>query len=718
MGLGGRIHVKPYSQLGRVVNEIQPLFGYGRPLPGSYYEDARKEAAFHTRELYWGGVPGVTPALKFRKYVYALEMDSARTNLISSVLARDTRTGVVTRYRARLFCDATGDAVLSRLAGCEVMYGREARSRFNEISAPVEGDRQVMGMSVQWLTEKHANPKTFPDISAWALPIDDSTGYYQTKGSWEQETGFLRDMADDTERIRDYGILSIFSNWNWVKNKSPKRSEYANVAFSWISPIGGKRESYRTVGDHVLTQNDLENHVEHPDATASITWDIDLHFPDPENARKFAEPFRSAAYHRGFGSDYPVPYRCLYARDCANLFLAGRDISCSHVAFAAVRVQRTLGMLGEVVGIAASVCKDEKCLPREVYEKHLGSLKAKMSEGIPALPTFHGYYEGLGEKYDFNRRGWAHIYPPRGEISSDKAADIKFKGYIHRNEHPQFQDRRRRLVLADESRGRLHYYDSSNPDACFFVEVEKPCWGLTRIGDMRYRTVCRRGFQIVDLAQRKVVETFRHDSLDEATSVCDLPDGGFLVSVNPRGVKERVILVRRFSAARQLVSTTSFHGIYYGRALTRLADGNLLVAHDKGFSVCRLPADVMKDADGEIVKNVMMPKGRNLFEVVPDRKGTGYWAGAGYGAQLLHFAADGKLLSAWTADQGGKANRFYAQIQEQPDGHVYVTNWTGHGEDDSWKGWQVIEFDGEGRVVWRLDSPDRYGSIHGIDVLH
>ena len=524
-------------------------------------------------------------------------------------------------------------------------------------------------------------------------------------------------MADDTERIRDYSLLAIFSTWNWLKTHSAKKAQYARFAFSWISPIGGKRESYRTVGDHVLTQNDLENQVVHPDATASITWDVDLHFPDPENARKFKEPFRSAAYHRGFGNPYPVPYRCLYARDCANLFLAGRDISCSHVAFAAVRVQRTLGMLGEVVGLAASICKAHDATPREVHGKHLDELKAKMAAGVPRLPQFHPGGGGMRESYDFNRRGWTLIYPPRGDIPAETAADIASKGFVHRNEHPQFQDGRRRLVLADESRGLLHYYDSFDPSAGFSIKVEKPAWNLTRVGDGRYRTVCGKGFQVSDMKARKVVDEFRHDSLDTVTAFCDLPDGGFLASVNPKGVKEHVILVRRFSASRELVSTAAFRGIYYGRGLSRLADGRLLVAHEKGFSVCRLPEGDAKDADGEIVQNVLMPKGRNLFEVVPTRSGGGYWAGAGYGAQLLRFDSAGSLLAAWTADQGGKNNVFYAQPQEQPNGHVYVANWTGHGANDSVKGWQVIEFDGSGKVVWRLDNPERYGSIHGLDVL-
>ena len=224
VGLGGRMHTGPYPALGEVVKDIQPLVSHDSPLDGKYYEDGRKATAFELKDIRTWQMPGVKPFLKFRQYVYAVETVS---NRMTAVVARDTHTGAETRYRARLFCDATGDAVLARLAGCETMYGCEARSRFHEACAPEEASRQVMGHSVQWLSERRETAAPFPDIGEWALPIDENTGRYQRLGSWEQETGFFRDMADDTERIRDYGLLAVFSNWHWIKNRSAKRGEYA-----------------------------------------------------------------------------------------------------------------------------------------------------------------------------------------------------------------------------------------------------------------------------------------------------------------------------------------------------------------------------------------------------------------------------------------------------------------------------------------------------------
>ena len=631
VALGGCVGVGDYPAIGRVVKDIQPLYGDGDPHEAKYYEDARKEIPFTMKKdakAAWC-CPFIEADLLYRQSVYAIERDPANPRRIASVVARDTRTGQETRYRAPLFVDATGDAVLSRLAGCATMYGREARSQFNEISAPLVADRQVMGHSTQWLTREAPSPCPFPDISAWALPIDNETGYYVTKGSWEQETGQYRDMADETEKIRDYGLLAIFSNWNWLKNKSPRRAEFANRVFDWISPIGGKRESYRTVGDYILTQNDMENDVRHEDDTACITWNIDLHFPDPENVRKFKEPFRSAAYHRGTGNTPPVPYRCLYARDCDNLFLAGRHISCTHVAFAAVRVMRTLGQLGEVVGMAAKICHDHGCTPRDVYAGHLDELRELMRRGVPEYPTFHPGGNYIEDAFDFNRRGWVNLYP-RGEehaLTEQEKEHIRSQGFVLRVGHRDLMNGRRRIVIADGTRGLVHYYDSFSPKSGYAIDIGRPIRALAKLDGGRYRADTDDGSFVVDMAARTA-------SMDES--------GGH----------------------RTTASTSP-----------------------------------------------------SSFAAVTAAEGGGSWATTGYGTELLRLDADGKVVSAWKADQGGKSNVFYGALQAMADGSVYVANWTGPKARDNFKGWQLIQFGPDGSVVWWLDSPDRFGAVVGFDVL-
>ncbi len=142
--------------------------------------------------------------------------------------------------------------------------------------------------------------------------------------------------------------------------------------------VGGPRESRRLLGDVLLSQDDIVQKTEFIDGCVPTTWSIDLHYPKREFAGKFPDnPFISVAEHdrrvdRLYG--YPVPYRCFYSRNIDNLFMAGRCISVTHEALGTVRVMKTCGMMGEVVGKAASICRQNDCTPRDVYEQHLEEL--------------------------------------------------------------------------------------------------------------------------------------------------------------------------------------------------------------------------------------------------------------------------------------------------------------------------------------------------------
>jgi hypothetical protein len=63
--------------------------------------------------------------------------------------------------------------------------------------------------------------------------------------------------------------------------------------------------------------------------------------------------------------------------------MAGRNISVTHIALGNVRVMKTGGMMGEVIGMAASICKKNNALPRDIFQTYLEDLKKLMSEGVP-----------------------------------------------------------------------------------------------------------------------------------------------------------------------------------------------------------------------------------------------------------------------------------------------------------------------------------------------
>jgi hypothetical protein len=201
-------------------------------------------------------------------------------------------------------------------------------------------------------------------------------------GEWTWETGMNFDQIKDFERIRDYGLLVVYSNWSFLKNHSSMKNDYKNRKLEWVAYIAGKRESRRLLGDFILKEQDITGYVVYPDASAPTTWTIDLHYPDPKNTEHFPDKeFKSIAVHKQI-HPYPIPYRCFYSRNVDNLFMAGRNISVTHVALGTVRVMRTTGLMGEVVGMAASVAAKHNTDPRGVYQNHLDELKALMEKGV------------------------------------------------------------------------------------------------------------------------------------------------------------------------------------------------------------------------------------------------------------------------------------------------------------------------------------------------
>lgn len=402
VSMGGTTHADPYMKLGNTVGAIEPIMGSGATYSAEFYEDSRKKNIFRL-------LPEDRYHLALNEHVVRVEKDTDDADRISAVISKNVHTGEETRFKARLFADCTGDGVIARMMGAKTMYGQEGYGTFKESLAPEEDSCQVMGMSIIWTSAKKDEKVSFPDID-WGVEINEDNAYYVRGGDWEWECGQYDDQAEDAEYIRDYGLMTVFANWSYIKNHGKRKDEWANDTIDWVTPIGGKRESYRIVGDLILTQNDIEERVDYPDKTGAMTWNIDLHFPDPENEEKFKEPFRSCAYHRGIIEEYPVPYRCLYSKDVRNLFLGGRIISASHIAFSCIRVMRTLGTLGEVVGMAAGICKRHKADPRDVYTHYLDELIAAMEKGVE-IPGYHGWPCSDYESYHFKDKGHIQIHP-------------------------------------------------------------------------------------------------------------------------------------------------------------------------------------------------------------------------------------------------------------------------------------------------------------------
>ena len=382
--LGGIVELGKYPALGRMLREFGHSKG-GNAQPASNYEDEKKEDFIRSQE-------GLTYFPCFR--AVKVNMDGTK---IASVVIRNIESGEDLLLKAPLFSDCTGDANLGFMAGADWMMGREGRDEFGEPLAPEKGDKLTMGSSVQWYSVKDAKKSTFPEFQ-YGVEFSETNSEKVTMGEWTWETGMNYDQIYDFERIRDYGLLVVYSNWSFLKNHYSGKAEYANRSLGWVAYVAGKRESRRLVGDYILKQDDVDKQVFHEDASFTINWHFDLHFPDPANTANFPDSEFKAATKSNPIYPYAVPYRCLDSRNADNMFMAGRDISTTHVTLGSTRLMRTGAMMGEVVGMAASICKEKGTTPRGVYQHYLPELKALMTKGAARtdikLPDNQHFNEG------------------------------------------------------------------------------------------------------------------------------------------------------------------------------------------------------------------------------------------------------------------------------------------------------------------------------------
>ncbi len=366
--LGGRINLGQYEALGDVVKEIGPE-RQGNARPAEYYEDDKILRVVRMEK-------NIELFLNYR--AFAIEKEG---NKITTVTARNTETSEELKFSAPVFVDCTGDGTIGYLAGADYRMGREGKDETGEEKAPEKADKMTMGSSVQWYSEETDEPTTFPECP-WALQFNEETAQVVDMGEWDWEVGMHKNQLTEFEEVRDYAYRVIYGNWAFLKNEYSKKEDFANKKLAWVAYIAGKRESRRLLGDVILKEQDIVDQKDFPDACVVATWSIDLHYPDSTNLQMFPEgSFRSIAVH-GKKNDYAIPYRCFYSRNIDNLFMAGRNISVTHVALGTVRVMRTTGMMGEVVGMAASLCKKHNCTPGEVYKNHLDELKELMTDGV------------------------------------------------------------------------------------------------------------------------------------------------------------------------------------------------------------------------------------------------------------------------------------------------------------------------------------------------
>lgn len=294
--------------------------------------------------------------------VYRATKDA--TGEIAQVLARSDKTEHIYRITSKLYADCTGDSKLAIEAGATIRWGHEARSEFDEPLGWEKPTRETLGSSILFTARDYGKPIGYT-APKWARKIEKKHLQFRPVGSWEYgywwiEWGGAIDTIRDNERIR-FELLAIVTGvWDYIKNSGQVKGA-ENWGLDWVGMVPGKRESRRIEGDHILTQQDVMGlNGDFDDAVAIGGWGLDEHPPGGFDSPEL-RPFTSIK----LPEVYNIPFRSLYSKDVPNLLMAGRNASCSHVAFTSTRVMATCAVMGQGMGTAAALCLKKGVKPRE-----------------------------------------------------------------------------------------------------------------------------------------------------------------------------------------------------------------------------------------------------------------------------------------------------------------------------------------------------------------
>jgi hypothetical protein len=281
----------------------------------------------------------------------------------------------LTRVSAGVFVDTSGDASLAYKAGLSTPMGRARDGKtqpttltfttggVNVESYQAAGGGAQLGPLWESLRASHSwrNPRAGSALS-WPTRIPGRPHEL----SWNA-TRILVDKGTDARLLTQAEMEGRLQIEEFVERfLRPHVPGFASCYISNIARQIGVRETRRIEGEYVLQAADLVECRKFEDAIACNSYPVDIHSPDGGTTE-----YRHQSLPRG--GYYTIPYRSLVASSIDNLLAAGRCLSASHEALAAVRVLSAAMATGEAAGAASALCAQQGIAARDLDTKVLRS---------------------------------------------------------------------------------------------------------------------------------------------------------------------------------------------------------------------------------------------------------------------------------------------------------------------------------------------------------
>jgi len=259
---------------------------------------------------------------------------------------------------ADIYIDATGHGMLADMAGCSWECGDPFEGRPSPASMAV----CVTGMPPELNDTSGPDQKTAYGqmLLQHGVPISAEQANVVKLPSlqtWNMGFNFQYDLfPDDIDGLSKAVYEGRKEAFEMVEgHKKIPGFERMNTVFTGSHL--GIREGRRVMGLYRLTDDDILEGRRFDDGICLVTFGVDVHKLKSDDTLDCARGYRTKPYN--------IPYRCLVAKECRNLLLAGRCISGDFYPHASYRVMGNMAATGEAAGYAAACCVREKILPAD-----------------------------------------------------------------------------------------------------------------------------------------------------------------------------------------------------------------------------------------------------------------------------------------------------------------------------------------------------------------
>ncbi|MDM9580977.1 FAD-dependent oxidoreductase [Nostoc sp. GT001] len=384
---------------------------------------------------------------------------------------------------AKIILDGTELGDLLALADIPYRWGWELRSQWGEPSAPVAFNSLTQKYPVQAPTYV-VIMQDFGEAVAPEIPAAPNYNPSQFTGAWDGygAEAFLNygrlpgglfmmnwpicgnDYGEGVGRLIESdvsrGEFIQESRWHsqnfahFIQNQIGRRYGLAEKVFPHTSTAFALhpyyRESRRLVGLTTIREQDIlpiaGGRVASifNDAIAVGNYANDHHYPGVQFP---LQPKSIRWGGRWTGTPFTIPYSCLIPATTDGFLVCEKNISVSHIANGATRLQPVVMGIGQAAGMAAAICVELNCQPRDLPIRKLQTalLEDNRSKAL-IIPLFN---------LPSNRSDWRHwqlyyldnpqAYPVNGDCPDsafDKALIQEsncFTGIFYRLEQQEYR---------------------------------------------------------------------------------------------------------------------------------------------------------------------------------------------------------------------------------------------------------------------------------------